>query len=377
MRYIYLFIVVIIAFISLPTSAQTTDSFMVGGVYRNYIIHLPTGYNASNAYPLVLNLHGYTSNASQEELYTEMDASADANGYIVVYPNGIGNYWNSWGPPGATYGADDVLFLSTLIDTISADYHVNPKRVYSCGISNGGYMTYSLACNIASKLAAVASVSGTLSNYTYSNCNLERKIPVLHIHGTADPIVPYATGAANSIGAEQTVAFWRDTDACANISDTIDLPNTNLADSSTVQLISYQNCPSNNEILFYKIINGGHTWPGGLIDVPAYGNTNRDISATEVIWAFFNRYTLDGPTGINEISTNPAITVSPNPASNRLNINTRLDIAHTDIYDLTGRIILSLGPSKSIDIQPLRAGIYTIVISCQADSRTAVKFVKE
>ena len=167
-----------------------------------------------------------------------MDASADANGYIVVYPNGIGYYWNSWGSPGATYGADDVQFLSTLIDTISADYHVNPKRVYSCGISNGGYMTYALACNIASRLAAVASVSGTLSNYTYANCNLERKIPVLHIHGTADPIVPYATGAANSIGAEQTVAFWRDTDACANISDTIDLPNTNLADSSTVQLLS-------------------------------------------------------------------------------------------------------------------------------------------
>ena len=377
MRHIYLFILVIATLISLPTFAQTTDSFMVGGVYRNYIVHLPAGYNASNAYPLVLNLHGYTSNASQEELYTEMDASADANGYIVVYPNGIGNYWNSWGPPGATYGADDVLFLSTLIDTISADYHVNPKRVYSCGISNGGYMTYTLACNIASRLAAVASVSGTLSNYTYSNCNLERKIPVLHIHGTADPIVPYATGAANSIGAEQTVAFWRDTDACANISDTIDLPNTDIADSSTVQLISYQNCPSNNEILFYKIINGGHTWPGGLVDIASYGNTNRDISATDVIWAFFNRYTLDGPTGIDEISTNPAITISPNPASDRLNINTSLDIAHIDIYDLIGRIVMSENNSKVIDIESLSRGIYTIAITSQSGNRTAVKFVKD
>ena len=378
MRHSYLFIVVITVFISLPALAQTTDSFMVDGVYRNYIVHLPAGYNASNAYPLVLNLHGYTSNASQEEIYTQMDASADANGYIVVYPNGIANYWNSWGPPGATYGADDVKFLSALIDTISADYHVNPKRVYSCGISNGGYMTYSLACNIGDRLAAVASVSGTLSDYTYANCNLERKIPVLHIHGTADPIVPYATGAANSIGAEQTVAFWRDTDACANISDTIDLPNTDIADSSTVQLISYQNCPANNEILFYKITNGGHTWPGGVVDIAAYGNTNRDISATDEIWKFFSRYTLDGlATGINEISTTPTITISPNPASDRLNVNTDLGIAQTDIYDLTGRKIKSSGISKTIDIEELSSGIYTISISCQNGVNTITKFVKQ
>ena len=279
--------------IGLSASAQT-DSFVVDGVYRNYILHLPSGYNASNAYPLVMNLHGYTSNAAEEELYTDMDASADAHGYIVVYPNGLANYWNSWGPAGGVYGADDVKFLGALIDTLSARYHVNSNRVYSCGISNGGYMSYTLACNMADRLAAIASVSGTMSNYTYSTCNPSRKIPVLHMHGTSDGTVPYATGAANSIGAEQTVAFWRDTDACALTNDTVFIPNTNVGDSCTVQLIRYQNCPASNEVLFYKIINGGHTWPGGWQYLPQFivGKTTRNLNACEAIWDFFKPYKL-------------------------------------------------------------------------------------
>lgn len=362
--------------LSLKVSAQS-DSFLVDGVYRNYNIYLPAGYNAATAYPLVLNLHGYTSNAQQEELYTKMDASADANHYIVVYPNGIANYWNSWGPAGTTYGANDVKFLSELIDTISAHYHVNPKRVYSCGMSNGGYMTYTLACNLADKLAAVASVAGTMSNYTYSNCNVSRKIPVLHIHGTTDPVVPYATGATNSIGAEQTVAFWRDTDACANISDTTALANTSLTDGSTVQVIRYQNCPNNNEVLFYKITGGGHTWPGGFVDIPADGNTNRDISATDEIWNFFNRYTLDGPNGIDEISTDVRVEIAPNPAGDKLTINTDREVINTQIYDLTGRKMLSLDKSKTIDIEALYSGIYIAVISTQGEHQSTVRFVKQ
>jgi len=354
-----------------------TDSFVVDGLYRSYILHLPSGYTSSRAYPLVMNLHGYTSNAIQEEVYTNMDASADANGYIVVYPNGIANYWNSWGPPGATYGANDVKFLTELIDTISVRYHVNANRVYSCGISNGGYMTYTLACSIADRLAAIASVSGTMSLNTYSTCNPSRKIPVLHVHGTSDPVVPYATGATGSIGAEQTVAFWRDTDACANSSDTLFVPNTDVGDSSTVQIIRYQNCPASNEVLFYKIINGGHTWPGAAFDISNYGNTNHDISATDEIWAFFNRYTLTGPNGLSEISTDPAISLSPNPAGSRLSIIGAEGLTGTTIYDLTGRDVLISGAHNVIDIESISSGIYVAVIHTGTGQSRSLRFVKE
>ena len=377
MRKISACIIALLSLMSLRAFAQT-DSFRVDGVYRNYSVHLPAAYNASTAHPLVLNLHGYTSNAQQEEIYTQMDASSDQNNYIVVYPNGIANYWNSWGPAGTTYGANDVKFLTELIDTISARYHVNPKRVYSCGMSNGGYMTYTLACNLANKLAAIASVAGTMSNYTYAHCNVSRHIPVMHVHGTTDPVVSYATGANNSIGAEQTVAFWRDTDACATISDTTALPNTSQTDGSTVQVIRYQNCPANNEVLFYKITGGGHTWPGGFIDIGSNGNTNRDISATDEIWNFFNRYTLDGlATGVNEISTVLAVQVSPNPAGNKLQISSEADVTITHIYDLTGRIMISAEKTQSIDIESINSGIYIAVVTTQDGQQHTVKFTKQ
>ncbi len=372
MRHLSIPFIICCLLCQMSTFAQT-DSFLVDGVYRNYTVHLPTGYSSSGAYPLVLNLHGYTSNASQEELYTQMDVSANAHGYIVVYPNGISNYWNAFGT-----GANDVKFLTELIDTISAHYTVNTKRVYSCGISNGGYMSYTLACNIADRLAAIASVSGTMSTNTYSTCNPARKIPIMHIHGTSDPIVPYATGAANSIGVEQTLAFWRDTDVCRNISDTTDLPNTNTTDSSTVQLIRYQQCVNSNEVRFYKIINGGHTWPGGAVNIPTYGNTNRDISATDEIWAFFDRFSLDSvSTGINSVRNETALTIYPNPATNTLNINTASDVINTDIYDAEGRKVLSAVKTKSLDISTLESGIYIVKVNTNQNEQNTIKLVKE
>ncbi|MCW3126212.1 MAG: C-terminal target protein [Bacteroidetes bacterium] len=378
MRFFCLTLTLCLILLQMPAKAQS-DSFVVDGVYRNYIYHLPTGYNASNSYPLVLNLHGYTSNASQQLLYTQMNTSADANGYIVVYPNGIANYWNSWGPPGGSFGANDVKFLTELIDTVSAHYHVNPKRVYSCGMSNGGYMSYSLACAIADRLAAIASVSGTMSTYTYSTCNPARKIPVMHVHGTADNTVPYATGATGSIGVEQTITFWRDTDACQNISDTVNLPNLATGDSCTVQTIHYQHCANGNDILFYKIANGGHTWPGGFVDIPAFGNTDRDITATNEIWNFFNRYTLDGPipAGINDIKNVGVISIYPNPVTQMLTIKTDQEILVADIYDAAGRKVMSSAKNKSIDVSSLEAGMYVVKVNTTHDMQSVTKFVKQ
>ena len=372
MKFRYITLTICILLSALATRAQT-DSFIVDGVYRNYIYHLPTGYNAANAYPLVLNLHGYTSNASQQMLYTQMNTSADANGYIVVYPNGIANYWNSFGA-----GADDVKFLSQLIDTISAHQHVNPKRVYSCGMSNGGYMSYTLACTLADKLAAIASVAGTMSLNTYSTCQPARKIPVMHIHGTTDPTVNYNTGAPNSIGVEQTLAFWRDTLDCQHITDTTDIPNTSTADGCTAQRIHYPTCAGGNDILFFKITGGGHTWPSALIDIPSYGNTNHDMSATTEIWNFFNRYTLDGPvaTGINDVQ-GAATTIYPNPAANTLTISSDYEVQNTTICDAAGRTVIAVAKNKTIDISSLGTGIYIAKISCTNDQQQVIKFVKQ
>lgn len=372
------YITFIICFVlSAATGYGQTDSFMVDGVYRNYTVHLPTGYSAAAAHPLVLNLHGYTSDASQQELYTQMNTSADAHNYIVVYPNGISSYWNSWGPPGGSFGANDIKFLTELIDTLSGRYNVNPKRIYSCGMSNGGYMTYSLACAITDRLAAVASVAGTMSTYTYSTCHPSRHIPVMHIHGTSDNTVPYGTGATGSIGVEQTIAYWRDTNVCQHTTDTTNLPDVSTADGCIVQTIHYPYCAGGNDILLYKIANGGHTWPGGLVNIPAFGNTDRDISATEEIWKFFDRYTLDGPvSGVEEVHA-LSFAAYPDPATSIIHLSGVTDIAELNIYDITGQRMMQQTNADLINVSALSSGIYTLHVRDTKGLTGVIKFVKQ
>jgi polyhydroxybutyrate depolymerase len=353
-----------------PCGAQA-DSFLVDGVYRNYILHLPVGYSSTSAYlPLVFNLHGYGSNAIQQEFYSQMDASADAHGYIVAYPNGLANYWNAFGS-----GADDIKFISRLIDTLAARYRVNLNRVYSCGMSNGGYMSYTLACSLSDRIAAIASVTGTMSLYTAANCSPSHPMPVLHIHGTADPTVPYATGAANSIGVEQTLAYWRQQDRCTNLSDTTALPDTNTTDGSTVQRIYYSQCDS-SRILFYKVFNGGHTWPSGAVNLGGVGATNRDISATDEIWKFFNQYTLRGSLSIAEPAA-VAHSVYPNPCASRLYLKSEEAATGAVIYDLWGRELIPLTQEQSIDVSGLAAGVYLLYLYHGSELMSPIKIVKE
>src|ERR1041385_5504790 len=140
----------ICAFILGQAQGQTY-SFTFDGILRSYIVHLPTGFNPGNSYPLVVNMHGYSSNASQQELYTAMDAVADTAGFIVAYPDGIASSWNSYFNTG---GVNDVSFISALIDTMILNYNSDPQRVYACGMSNGGFMTHRLACELHFRIAA-------------------------------------------------------------------------------------------------------------------------------------------------------------------------------------------------------------------------------
>ncbi|MBL7799170.1 MAG: T9SS type A sorting domain-containing protein [Chitinophagales bacterium] len=361
-------LLLLFCFVTLVSFAQTNivDSFLVDGVYRNYILHVPTGYSGATQHPLVLNLHGYTSNASQEQLYTQMDVTADANGFLVVYPNGISNYWNSFGA-----GANDVKFLDSLIERIKRSYTIDTKCIYSCGMSNGGFMSYTLACQLSHKIAAVASVTGVISNNTLANCALTHKVPVLQIHGTADPTVNYSTGVANAVGVEATLAFWLDTNNCLLVSDTTNIPNTNLADGCTAQLIRYQTCEQNAEVYFYKIAGGGHTWPGGSVTV---GVTNRDFNASTEIWNFFKRHKLNTSVGI-ENNSPKTLNAFPNPFDNVITL--QLTSPHDVVlFNAQGKMVFEAKQQKqtvSINTTELPAGVYFLV----TDDHNAPKSVKK
>ncbi|MFT5071206.1 MAG: polyhydroxybutyrate depolymerase [Litorivivens sp.] len=296
MNYLESVIAVLLTLVISQASAQTTLSatFQHDGLTRDYILYLPANIQA-NA-PLVFNLHGYTNFISSYMNYTEMDDAADANGFAVCFPQGsidqLGiTHWNS-GIIGDT--VDDVGFLSSLAVSLQSEHNLDPERTFSCGFSNGGMMSYHLACNAPETFKAVAAVSGSMTTGTYFNCNSGVSVPVFAIHGTFDTVVPYdgtdipvaGWGSFYSVAAVTT--FWNDHNSCVSVLEG-SLANISFLDFSTVDTWTWSNCDDGNENWLYRINAGGHTWPGAS-PLGLTGNTNQDFEASEAIWDFFEQY---------------------------------------------------------------------------------------
>jgi polyhydroxybutyrate depolymerase len=359
-------------------SAQTlVGTIEHDGITRDYILHLPADYDASNSYPFVYNLHGFTSNAQQQQFYSGMDATSDANGFIVCYPNGVDNSWNV----GWNFGsnADDVDFLLTLVDVLAEDYNINYDRLYSCGMSNGGFMSYKLACEQSDKFAAIASVTGSIVPSELEDCDPIRKIPVMQIHGTADPTVAYN---GSSIGApiEDVVNFWAENNVCDMMPDTIQIEDINTSDQCTAERIQYTDCEEDTEVVFYKIDGGAHTWPDAAITI---GVTNQDFNASQEIWNFFNRFDLNGAiVSSNEnIVQASKIQLFPNPVNSQFTLaNLPLDTKKISIIDAFGKTIFSQnsaqGNREYISVEHLANGLYFLITEGE-NTRELVKFVKQ
>ena len=138
-------------------SAQTTilGSIQSGGLTRDYRLYRPAAYTGNTPVPLIINMHGYTSNSLEQEFYGDFRSIADTANFLIVHPNGTldnqGNrFWNTFGT-GST--VDDVAFISDLLDALQATYNIDPQRIYSTGMSNGGFMSYTLACELNDRIA--------------------------------------------------------------------------------------------------------------------------------------------------------------------------------------------------------------------------------
>ena len=371
------FTLILALVVSQFVSAQNINgSFTFGGVLRDYILHVPPGYNASEPTPLVLNLHGYTSNASQQMLYTGFNSDADTAGYIVVYPNGIANAWNSgWNNPYYS-GVDDVGFLSALIDTISEGYNIDACRVFSTGMSNGGFMSYRLACELENKIAAVASVTGSMTDSMMYYCQNNRPVAVMELHGTADNTVPY-NGTVAFTSVDANFNFWAARNSCLGAAITQDLPDTDPLDGATVTKIHHTSCDASTELITFKINGGAHTWPGASLII---GVTTQDISANSEILQFFN----NNPKCITSTSVeeNTAATglVFPNPVENTLTLKTDLTgKVELFIFDLTSKIVYQNTDYKnasSISVDTFSPGIYYVKMS-NNHKNVISKFVKK
>lgn len=264
-----------------------TGNFDFEGEQRNYMVVLPEDYADNEEFPLIIYLHSHGWTAQQGMDYTSIHQAADTFGFLVVYPSASNN-WNSgigensgWPTP----KINDVEFVNTLIDLLSDNYNIDLERVYATGYSNGGFMAYKLACQLSDRIAAIASVGGLLSENTLAECNPSHPVPVLHIHGTNDSWVPMEGGTGWQ-SVEETLGYWTEFNLCENSSST-NLEDSDPSDDCTVEMISYSGCADDSEVIYYKVIDGGHTWPGaGNAGYPA-GNTNQDINASLEILSFF------------------------------------------------------------------------------------------
>lgn len=253
----------------------------VAGRERAVRVHLPRGYDATKPTPVVLNFHGRNSTASQQELLTGMSPKADAAGFVVVYPSGVGQTWNGGLCCGEAQTAqvDDVGFTRAVLDELERKLCVDKRRVFATGLSNGAFMANRLGCELADRIAAIAPVAGQLAT---TSCSPSRPIGVMHFHGTADNVVSY-TGLGLP-GVEVSLKAWATRNGCAAT------PLQTYAKGDTT-CVTYAKCTDAADVTLCTIDGGGHTWPGGFA-VPGLGKTTQDIKAVDAMWEFFQGHPL-------------------------------------------------------------------------------------
>lgn len=278
-------------FITTTTLAQgklIEQQIQINKIWRDFTTYMPA--NATDGMPLVISLHGgFASPAGQFRL-ANFRPIADREKFIVVCPASK----RGWQDGRKVKDIDDVKFISELISYLIETYHADPDRVYVTGISKGGFMAARLACELSQRIAAVAIVAATLdSDEGYSP---RYPMPILYIHGTKDPIVPYKGGSlfGRAIYSHpDIIKKWVAIDHCDPKPLSTNMPDK-ANDGTTIVKEQYTNTLTGIQVIGYTVNNGGHTWPGGWQYLPRFliGKTTKNLDACQVIWDFFKPYHL-------------------------------------------------------------------------------------
>lgn len=253
------------------------------GLTREYLLYVPSSYTGNIQVPLLFNFHGYGGTSSGHLSSADMRSLADQENFILVYPQGSlingSPHWNSSLPGGDNKStADDIGFVDAMITSISSTYQIDSSRIYACGYSNGGMMSYFLAGSMSDKIAAIGSMSGTMLEGNPTPAN---PVAMINIHGTNDSVLPYS-GGDGSISTADTLSYW----AGHNGASTIPVVSTLISGSSSVEKSVYADNNGTAWVEHYKVNGGGHVW----IDLDINGS-----NANQLIWDFFKRHGLNGP----------------------------------------------------------------------------------
>lgn len=303
-----------------PAGAGAADRVceVPGWKRREFLLHLPTGYDPAAPVPVVVVLHGgggdkegalrLTCPEGEEDSDDCLLGLADREGFAVVAPEGtgglLGHTWNAGGGEdgwrcvsgkACKDGVDDLAYFDDLLRELGDTVNVDPARVYATGLSNGGAMSHRLACDRADVFAAVAPLAGANQLAVAQGCAPSRPVPVLHVHGTEDPCWGYEGGDGACLqddgdvyaSVDESMAAWAGINGCAGEPVTAELPDTE-DDGTTTTRHTWQGCAAATEHL--EVVGGGHTWPGGwsYLRERKIGVTATDWRANEEIWAFFS-----------------------------------------------------------------------------------------
>ncbi|MBC7883221.1 MAG: prolyl oligopeptidase family serine peptidase [Anaerolineae bacterium] len=269
-----------------------TEGIQFGGLQRTYRVHLPKKFDGRRKWPVVIVFHGFANDSLSMEELTGFDAIADREKFLVVYPDGVSRHW-SFGE--SRDAVDDVGFTLALLARMRAKFFADPRRTYAVGISNGGFLVLTLACQHPEQFAAVATVAATFSQQQAKTCKPSRPVPIALIHGELDRLIPFGGGLTadglSLLSVPDTVKRWAVLNNCENQPYVEQLPRR-VQDGTAVQQTRFLKCRGATQVHFYEIGGGGHTWPGSTKNLPilAVGKASQNIKASEVLWQFFRSF---------------------------------------------------------------------------------------
>ena len=340
------------------------QSFEFEGHNREYRIYTPADYSPSKSYSLVVGIHGLWGNMYEfPNAVFDFQTIADTANIILVYPQGLdnpfplGTGWNSSAGMLGLYPSEninDVGFINALTDSMQANYPIIKEQTYLFGFSNGGYMVQKIACEANSQYAAIASIAGTIGNKII-DCNPERKVPILHFHGTGDMNVNYFNPPMGK-SVSSLLSLWSENYNCSSL-EIIKLENT-MVDNYSVEHYIYKDCDERLE--HFKVYNAMHI---------LLNKAQNDISYPEEMWRFFT-YKKD-----TAITVNIRTQQENNPTMDIVKIDLQAlenhQLLNLEIFDYSGKKVQAMQKSESgiyqFDSKQLPNGIYLII--AQDDQR--------
>lgn len=279
--------------------------YTTGGFQRSYRVHIPAGYDGENPLPLVVVIHGAFDNAKGMERFSGFSQLADREGFIVLYPNGIGilgflQHWNAGHCCGkaAEDKIDDIGYLEAAIDDISTRLAVDRQRIYMVGFSNGGMLVHWFAAEKGDMLAAAAPLAASIGGRPTKEApewripDPVKPLPILIMHGRIDDDIPYDGGHSAHRGGER--AYWSVTDSVRFWVEHNGCTESTAAKSDTrsaASIQTWETCRDQAIVSLYTIENWGHVWPGPYFttDLPA-DDPLYNFDAAEIIWHFFKPF---------------------------------------------------------------------------------------